>query len=57
MKYEHYREDDNLIKVCLVVGHLRVCGWASTWKEIAPMERRLSRMIHDHERLSDTQSV
>ena len=57
MKTEHTREDDGSIKVCLVRGHLRVCGWAPSWNQIAPMEARLHRMIGDHERLRDAESI
>ena len=57
MKTEHTREADDSIKVCLVLGHLRVCGWASSWEQIAPMEARLHRMIGDHERIRHPESV
>ena len=57
MKAEHTREDDGSIKVCLTKGHLRVCGWAETWAQIPSRERLLTRLLFDHEPLSDTQSV
>ena len=57
MRIEHTREEDDSIKVCLSVGHLRVCGWAASWKEIAPTERLLHRLLEDNGRVPDTQSI
>ena len=57
MKVEHIREEDDSIKVCLVMGHLRVCGWASSWKEIAPLEARLHRMANNNGRIHHAESV
>ena len=55
--FEHIRETDDSIKVCLVMGHLRVCGWASSWKEIAPLEARLHRMANNNGRIHHAESV
>ena len=57
MKTEHTKEDDGSIKVCVSRGHMRVCSWAENWTHIPGRERLLTRLLFDHEPLSDTKSI